>query len=154
MRSKLASCFPAAGLMLALPLWVAAEPGHLPCGAPPLPPHQIGAPAHGMAPPPFLHGVALSEAQQDAVFKIVHAAAPTMRQHDKAFQQAREKLRALSNASASDEPGVIAAVDQLAKAMMEMELLRFRTDQKIRALLTPEQLQKLRETGPGEVIRR
>jgi protein CpxP len=44
--------------------------------------------------PPFLHGIALSETQKDAIFGILHTDAPAIRTRMKAARQAREALQA------------------------------------------------------------
>lgn len=89
--------------------------------------------------PPFLLGLDLSEAQQDQVFKILHAQAPEMRQHAKALHKAREELRRLVLSDQYDEGRARALADAAATAESSLSLLRARTDRELLALLTPEQ---------------
>lgn len=123
-----------------------------PCAAMPLLPmrempfHAQGTPLL----PPMLQRLEMNEIQQDEAFKIFHAAAPAMRQQEKTLHQARERLRILAQNSSADEAAVKLAIDQLARATAELELLRFRLDQKILALLTAEQLQKIKNRGGKE----
>lgn len=123
-----------------------------PCAAmPPLPMREMPFHGHGVPLlPPMLQRLELNETQQDEAFKIFHAAAPAMRQQEKTLHQARERLRILAQTLSADEAAVKLAIDQLARATAEIELLRFRHDQKILALLSAEQLQKLKDLGGKE----
>jgi periplasmic protein CpxP/Spy len=101
--------------------------------------------------PPFLAGLHLTEEQQDKVFAIVHAAAPALREQEKALRKAREDL---NESSQYDESRVKGLADTAAKADSQLIVLRARTEHEIRALLTPEQLKELqehrREHGPRD----
>lgn len=106
-------------------------------------PRGPGPQAYG--PHPFLAGVALSEAQQDRLFAIMHEAAPQRREHDKARRKAHEALRALSAADKFDEARAAAAAQALGQAIAAEELLRLRVDARVMGLLTPQQREQLRQ---------
>lgn len=109
-------------------------------------PRWGGFPGEGWGgPPPFLAGLHLSEDQQDKVFTIVHAAAPALREQEKALRKAHEALRDLNESAQYDEGHVKALADAAAKADSQLMVLRARTEHEIRALLTPEQLKQLQE---------
>lgn len=142
--SKLGAFALAAGLVL--PLVAGAQPcGPMPVLSPPMHAGALPIGPGGAPQPPFLRGIVLSEAQQDEVFKLMHGAAPAMHQQAKVLRKAREELRTLSLTAPVDESTSKALVGSLARATAEMELLRLRVDQKIFALLTPDQRQKLKE---------
>jgi protein CpxP len=122
---------------------------------PPPGPRFGGFPGEGWeGPPPFLRGLHLTEEQQDKVFAIVHAAAPALRDQEKALRKAREALRDLNESPQYDESRVKGLADTAAKADSQLIVLRARTEHEIRALLTPEQLKDLqehrREHGPRD----
>lgn len=107
-----------------------------------------GAPArhHGAGHepmPPFLHGLNLSEAQQDKVFELMHQQAPLLRNKGKASHKAMDELRQLALTEQYDEPRAKTLARTAAETQSEMALLRVQNDQKIYALLTPEQRKKL-----------
>ena len=117
-------------------------------------PHAGFGPEHGHPPmdagafgprPPLLHGVELSEAQQDKVFAILHAEAPYLREQGKAAAKAGEALRAMGRADQYDDAKAGALAKEAATAMANIALQRVRTEQKWLAILTPEQLKKLAE---------
>lgn len=134
-------------LAAALPVTTLAQPA--------MPPGQEGGPAmhhggamHGHArqhggpmghQPHFLQGIKLSEAQQDKVFAIRHAAVPTARQQMKALHQAHEQLHTLVFAERYDEAAVKAQVDVIARTTAELALQHASNDRKILDVLTPEQ---------------
>ncbi len=89
----------------------------------------------------WLHGLGLSEAQNDQVFEIMHAQAPKMRAQSKAVRAARAELDALSTAPNLDAAQLRAASDKLARALADMSESRVRTRQQIFQVLTPEQRQ-------------
>lgn len=117
------------------------------------PPHGMMPPhgAHDMAPPPggegmlppYLHGIKLTEVQEDKIFAIVHAQAPQMREQAKALKKVREQMKELALADQYDEARAKALADAAAQAMSQMSLLRLRGDRQILAVLTPEQRQSL-----------
>ncbi len=109
----------------------------------------------GMSGPgmPFgnLHGLALSEAQQDKLFAIMHAQAPQRREQEKALRKAGDGLRELGRAERFDEATAAALSRDLGQAVAAEALLRARTEAQVLAVLTPEQRARLRqhrERGP------
>jgi protein CpxP len=105
-------------------------------GMPPFGPPP-GAP--GMMPPPFLHGVDLSEAQQDKVFGILHGQVPYLREQDKTLRKSHEALQALAHAAQYDDAKAASLAQAASQAMANLELARVRTEQKLLAVLTAEQ---------------
>lgn len=112
-------------------------------GHPPMP-IGIGM-GMGMHRPPMLHGVDLSEAQQDKVFAILHAEAPYLREQGKLADKAGEALRAMGRAEQYDDAKAAALAKEAASAMANIALQRVRTEQKLLTILTPEQRKKLAE---------
>jgi len=112
------------------------EAGRLPFGPPP---------GFGMAgiELPFLHGVELNEAQQDKAFAILHAEVPYLRDQAKAAEKSQTALRALFDGGAYDDARAIVAAQAGAQARANIMLQHLRTQQKIVALLTPEQRKQL-----------
>lgn len=94
-------------------------------------------------PPPFLHGLALNETQQDKVFAILHAQAPYVRDQGKALRKAQEALHALGGADKYDDAKAASLSQAAALAMSNLELQRVRTEQKLLAVLTGEQRKQL-----------
>jgi Spy/CpxP family protein refolding chaperone len=145
---------------LALPLATLAadvtvpDPG--PRGERPGPdgPHPHGAP---FGPPPgmmhgephFLHGLDLSEAQQDKVFTILHGQEPYVREQGKALRKAQQALHALGRADKYDDAQAGSLAQAAAQAMSNLELQRVRTEQKLLAVLTPEQRKQLDQRMAG-----
>lgn len=110
-----------------------------------------GGPGPGM---PFwrFHGLALTEAQQDKLFNIMHAQAPQRREHEKAIRKAEDGLRELGRAERFDDARAAALTRDLGQAIAAAELLRVRTDAQLLAVLTPEQRtewRQRRQHGPG-----
>ena len=144
--------FRAAALLAAAALAAALGFGHS-APMPPRAPHPdgpAGRPDFGPGGPglPFLRGVALSEAQQDRLFAIMHEAAPKRREHDKARRRAIEDLRAAANEDRFDEAKATASAQALGQAIAAEELLRVRTEAAVLALLTPQQRDSLRQERP------
>lgn len=101
--------------------------------------------------PPGFHTLALSEAQQDKIFAILHAQAPARRNLDRDAQRAREALREQARAEVFDAKRARDLADALGKAVAEEALLRARSEQQVLAVLTTEQRQRLAQApGPGE----
>jgi Spy/CpxP family protein refolding chaperone len=119
--------------------------------------------AEGMPDVPFEHGprgpmgpfghlrhLDLSEAQQDKLFAIMHAAAPQRREQEKAERKAHEALRALSGADRFDEAKAAAAARDLGQAVAAGALLRARVEAQVLAVLTPDQRERLRKGPPQD----
>jgi Spy/CpxP family protein refolding chaperone len=141
----------AAAVILALPLVTLAQvPGRDAPDAMP-PPHCGGQPAPGMfgiAPPhgglpPHLHGIELSEAQQDKLFALLHERAPSERELGKAAAMARENLRRLASADFFDGKQAQAFAASHGQALGQLSLMQAKFDVKLRALLTPEQRKQI-----------
>ena len=94
---------------------------------------------------PYLHGLGLSDAQDDQLFALDHAQAPIMREHHKQHQQLREDLRTTAQADKFDESKAQHLADKAAKLEKEKVLSFARHEAKVFALLTPEQRKKARE---------
>jgi Spy/CpxP family protein refolding chaperone len=89
--------------------------------------------------PPFLHGVKLSDAQQDKVFELMLKQAPLMHEKGKIARQSMNELHQGAFTERYDEERARTLARAAANAESEIALLRTQTDQKIFALLTPEQ---------------
>ena len=124
------------------------------------PPHPLYPPdfvEHGSAPGmtqglPLLHGVELSEAQEDAVFELVHAKIPTQRTLERKAAKALDELHHLSTSERFDTRQARALADTYAQAQAQLNFNQAELDSKLRALLTPEQRQQLdapRHVRPG-----
>ena len=125
------------------------------------PPDGYGGPrpgAPGLEPPSHagfglfgrLRRLDLSEAQQDKLFALTHAAAPRQRNQEKAERKAHDALRALGGSARFDEARASAAARDLGQAIADGVLLRARLESEVLALLTPEQRERLRgERPPG-----
>ena len=110
----------------------------LPCGEAP-----DRVPFDGV--PPYLKGVALSEAQQDRIFAILHAQVPLMRENEKQKRKTFDALAALTQADTLDEKQVQQLAEKLGNLTKEAALNRTLTEYKIFSLLTPEQRGKALE---------
>ena len=88
---------------------------------------------------PFLHGIALSEVQEDRLFAIMHAQAPQLREQEKAERKALEALDAMRESGRVDDAKAAAQAKALGQAIAAQELLRVRTAAQVMALLTQQQ---------------
>ena len=95
--------------------------------------------------PPFAYGIELSDAQEDKVFAIVHAEQPYLHEQGRAAAKAHEALRALGRAEQYDDAKDAALAREAATAMANIALQHVRTEQKLLAVLTPEQRKKQAE---------
>ena len=100
--------------------------------------HRRGGAEFGRG-PHFLHGIKLTEAQQDKVFEIVHNRAPALRDAMKTAGKSRKELNELVRSGSFKESEARTLADRGAKALAEAEFLKARSDADILALLTPEQ---------------
>ena len=92
---------------------------------------------------PFLHGLNLTEEQQDKIFWVMHNQEPVMRNLMKASHKNREALHQLGLTTPLDEAKVKAVIDMDLKTISEITILHLRTEQQIIGLLTPEQRKKM-----------
>lgn len=107
-------------------------------------PLQQGGPMpHGGPGLPFLHGVELTEAQQDKVFAITYAAEPAMREQGKAARAAHEALRALASGNQYDDKKAGALAQTIGQVAAAAALQQARIEAQVLALLTPEQRKQL-----------
>ena len=143
--------------VLALPLLAMAgdmgadQPPTLPGEHGPRGPEHGGpdrGPGFGPGRPPFFRGLELSEAQEDKIFDILHAEAPYLREQFKAAAKAREALRALAVADQYDDAKAAALAKDAATAEANIALQHVRTQQKLLAVLTPEQRKQQAEEKP------
>lgn len=146
-----------AGLALALPLTVLANPGAPgDCGGG----EGRGAPGRraemgrpGGAPGEMSHlplrALNLSDAQRDKVFEIMHGQAPGLRDKAKAVQKAEEELHKLGAAPDYSEARARNLAESLGKAIAELSLARARADRQVFEVLTPEQRKQLADAKPG-----
>jgi Spy/CpxP family protein refolding chaperone len=79
------------------------------------------------------------------VFAILHAEAPYLRDQAKAAAKAHEALRALAGAEKYDDAKAASLAKEAATAQANIELQHVRTEQKLLAVLTPEQRKKQQE---------
>ncbi|SEN89819.1 protein refolding chaperone Spy/CpxP family [Duganella sp. CF517] len=115
-------------------------------GMPPFgPPGMVGMAAR----PFFLRSIELSEAQDDKVFAILHEEQPYLREQGRAAAKAQEALRALAGADKYDDAKAASLAQAAATAMANISLQRVRTEQKLLAVLTPEQRKKLQGDKDG-----
>ena len=98
--------------------------------------------------PPFFAGVALSEEQQDKVFTILHAEAPYLREQSRIAVKARQALRELATADKYEDAKAAALAKEAATADANIALQHVRTQQKLLAVLTPEQRKQQAEDKP------
>jgi len=114
-----------------------------------MPPFGPPGMAGGVGRPLFLRSVALSEAQEDKVFAILHAEKPYLRDQGKAAAKANEALREMAGADKYDDAKAASLAQAAATAMANISLQRVRTEQKLLAVLTPEQRKKLDGDNEG-----
>jgi protein CpxP len=103
--------------------------------------------------PPYLHGLALSEAQQDRIFLILHDQIPYLRQQDKARDKAEQALFALHGAAKYDDAAAVKLAQAVAQADAGITLSHLRTEQKVLAVLTAGQRSTLDERRHGRAPR-
>lgn len=91
------------------------------------------------APPHWLHGIELDEAQQDRIFDILHEVAAAQRKAQRTAERTHHQLSHLGMATDYSESNARKLSDQHAQAIGELTLLRIRTEKRILDVLTPEQ---------------
>ena len=106
-------------------------------------------PGFGPGRPPFFRGIELTDAQDDKIFAILHAEAPYLREQSRAAARAHEALRALAKADKYDDAKAAALAQAEATAEANIALQHVRTQQKLLAVLTPEQRKQQAEAKPG-----
>jgi protein CpxP len=110
-------------------------------------PQHGGMPQPGMipelAPPPFLHGLDLSDAQQDKIFSILLANAPLVHEQEKLAHKSGQELHAMLEQDQYDEGKIKSLADTQAHAMAQLMVLHARGMHQILAVLTTEQRTQL-----------
>ena len=94
---------------------------------------------------PFLHGLELSESQEDKLFQLMHNQAPYLREQERAREKAMRALREMRDAEKFDDGAAAKLAQAAAQAQANLTLAHIRTHQKVLALLTPEQRKQLDE---------
>jgi len=102
--------------------------------SPPPPPPPQGEHGHRMH-----EHMTLSEAQQDKLFALRHAAEPAEREHEKAERHAHEALRELAESDNFTEAKAASLAQALGQAVAARALDRAREQAQFRSVLTPEQ---------------
>ncbi|HEX7641139.1 MAG TPA: Spy/CpxP family protein refolding chaperone [Burkholderiaceae bacterium] len=106
-----------------------------------------GMPHPGMmpelAPPPFLHGLDLSETQQDKIFAIMLAEAPLVHEQEKLAHKNGKELHTLLEQDQYDEGKIKSLAEAQSHAMAQLMVLHARGMHQILAVLTPEQKTQL-----------
>lgn len=105
--------------------------------------HHFGHRGHHRGDGMMLRGLNLSEAQKDQVFKLRHAQMPAVREQMKIVHANRIELRKLSLAPSFDAAKARQLAGAEAQARATLAVMRAETQQKIFALLTPEQRQQV-----------
>ena len=106
-------------------------------------PHGLPDMMPQLAPPPFLFGLDLTEAQQDKVFSILLANAPLVHEQEKLGHKSGQELHTLLEQDQYDEAKIKSAAEAEARAKAQLLVLHARTMHQILAVLTPEQHAKL-----------
>lgn len=102
--------------------------------------------AHGMR---FLHGLDLSEAQQDAIFNLMHRQAPEVRKQQQALEKAQEALHQLTRQDRFDESQGRRLAKEIGDLKSEMAYQHARTQQEVYHLLTAVQRKQVEERQSG-----
>ena len=94
---------------------------------------------------PFLHGLELTDSQQDKLFQLMHNQAPYLREQHRAHEKAMRALHEMGDAEKFDDAAAAKLAQAAAQAQANLTLSHIRTHQKVLALLTPEQRKQLDE---------
>ena len=125
-----------------------------PGAAIPAPPGAPGEGTPALLPGlPLLHGLALSEAQQDAVFDLMHTQIAADRPLERKAAKALDELRRQRTSDRFNARQARALAEDYAQAVAGLAFNRAELDAKVRALLTPEQRRQIdesRDTPPGK----
>lgn len=118
--------------------------------APPAPQGQHGPERgfeheHDRGPGMHPHGIKLTEAQQDKLFALHHAAEPARRERDKAIHRAEDGLREMADSGRFDEARAAALAQTLGQAIAAEELDHARDHAQFLALLTAEQRAQMQQ---------
>jgi len=108
-------------------------------------PMMSGSPMGMPGMPPFLHGLKLSEAQEDKVFDIQYGQIPLLREQEKSLHKAQEELHKLALSGQYDDAKAKVLTDRIAHAIVGIELLHAQADSRLFQVLTDEQRKELAE---------
>lgn len=145
------------GLLLLTSLLAGAAHANGPTGPSDLPPppwqgHE--GPMPHMPPPdvpavmlPCLHGVQLSDAQDDAIFELLNRNAPQMRKQHKEVEKTGKALRDQAKAESFSEARLADLAQAHAQALAKLELMRVQQERAVLAVLTPEQRRQANRNG-------
>lgn len=145
--------------IVAVPLVVAAHgptpdapgigpPPPMMAGTDPFPPGDMPP---GMLPMAMLdptRGVALSQAQRDKVFALLHAEIPAEREVMKRVFKTMEEMRGLATTQPLDLERARALADRHGQAVAQLMLIHVKRDASVRELMTPEQ--RMQFDAPGK----
>lgn len=95
----------------------------------------------------FTRHLNLSDAQQDKIFELRHAAVPEFRAKGKELRQLKQALRQVAMSDSFDENRAIALSNQAARAEAEMTVMRLRLNNQMYQILTPEQRAQAQQAG-------
>ncbi|MGW8392167.1 Spy/CpxP family protein refolding chaperone [Pseudoduganella sp. HUAS MS19] len=136
---------------MALPLMAGAEEGLPPEADRPLLAGPRGDGSRHFAGPglPFLHGLDLSESQEDKLFQLMHNQAPYLREQQRSHDKAMRALHDMRNAEKFDDAAATRLAQAAAQAQANLTMSHIRTHQKVLALLTPEQRKQVDDRRAG-----
>lgn len=100
-------------------------------------------PPGGMPIPPYLHGLELTEAQQDKLFALMHDHAPNERDQLKRAVKAMADLRRLAASDHFDADKARILAENHGQALTQMALMHAELNANVRSLLTPDQRRQL-----------
>ena len=86
----------------------------------------------------------LSDEQRDAIRAIVDKARPSFREYGDNLRDNREKLRELAQTENADQTAIRTLADAQGDTMADMIVLRTDVMREVRAVLTPEQREELK----------
>jgi protein CpxP len=111
-------------------------------------PHSKGPEAM----PHYLHGLNLSESQQDQIFQLMHGKAPQFREIGKKARQTHEDFAKLTFSENYNAGKAKSLSDNAARNHSEMLVLRASVDQEIYKLLNAEQRKKVAADIAGKAL--
>jgi protein CpxP len=104
-----------------------------------------GGPGEGGPQAFALHGLDLTDAQDDKIFAIVHAQEPVLREQRKIIEKSRKALHDMKESGKYDDAKATTLAQAEAAATVKITLTQLRTEQQILGTLTAQQRTKLEE---------
>jgi Spy/CpxP family protein refolding chaperone len=104
-----------------------------------------GGPGQGGPHAFFLHGLDLTDAQDDKIFALVHAQEPVLREQHKIIEKSRKALHEMRESGKYDDAKAATLAQAEAAATVKITLTQLRTEQQILGTLTAQQRTKLEE---------